>query len=316
MAHRQKSGRPDDPQAPGHPFDRRLLRLRRDRAAADLHRVVFLLEAAAGQLVDRLADTTRRFERALILGAHTGLVAPLLEASGKVGTIVSSDTSTSMAARATGMRVIADEEALPFADEAFDLIVSPLVLHWVNDLPGTLVQCRRCLRPDGLFLAAVLGGDTLVELRQAFLVAESEVTGGAAPRVAPFAAVSDLGGLLQRAGLALSVADSDRLTARYPDPFVLMREIRAMGAANVPAGGHVRPLRRDVLRRLAQVYGERFSDPDGRIRATFEIVYLTGWAPHESQPKPLAPGSARTRLADALGTVERTAGDKAARPRR
>ena len=314
-----KMKRPRAPAAgpdPGRPFDRHLLRMRRDRAAAGFDRVSFLLRSAAEQLVDRLADTTRRFDHALVLGAHTGLVTPLLAASGKVGAIVSSDASPRMTARGSGMRLVADEEALPFADAAFDLIVSPLVLHWVNDLPGTLVQCRRCLRPDGLFLAALLGGDTLAELREATLVAESEVTGGAAPRVAPFAAVRDLGGLLQRAGLALSVADSDRLAVRYRDPFALMNEIRAMGGANAPATGPGRPMRRDVLRRTAEVYAERFADPDGRIRATFEIVYLTGWAPHESQPKPLAPGSARTRLADALGTVERTAGDKAGPPRR
>jgi SAM-dependent methyltransferase len=313
-----KTNRPRNPTAdpdPGRPFDRRLLRLRRDRAAPGFDRVSFLLQTAAEQLVDRLADTTRRFDHALVLGAHTGLVTPLLAASGKVGAIVSSDTSLRMTALGSGMRLVADEEALPFADAAFDLIVSPLVLHWVNDLPGALVQCRRCLRPDGLFLAALLGGDTLAELREATLVAESEVTGGAAPRVAPFAAVRELGGLLQRAGLALSVADSDRLRVRYRDPFALMNEIRAMGGANALATGPGRLTRRDVLRRTAEVYADRFADPDGRIRATFEIVYLTGWAPHESQPKPLAPGSARARLADALGTVERTAGDKAG-PRR
>jgi NADH dehydrogenase [ubiquinone] 1 alpha subcomplex assembly factor 5 len=314
-----KTKRPRPPASgpdPGRPFDRRLLRMRRDRAAAGFDRVSFLLQTAAEQLVDRLADTTRRFDRALVLGAHSGLVTPLLAATGKVGAIISSDASLRMTARGSGMRLVADEEALPFADAAFDLIVSPLVLHWVNDLPGALVQCRRCLRPDGLFLAALLGGDTLAELREATLVAESEVTGGAAPRVAPFAAVRELGGLLQRAGLALSVADSDRLAVRYRDPFALMSEIRAMGGANAPATGPGRPMRRDVLQRTAEVYADRFADPDGRIRATFEIVYLTGWAPHESRPRPLAPGSARTRLADALGTIERTAGDKAGPQRR
>jgi SAM-dependent methyltransferase len=304
-----------NPEQSGQPFDRSLLRIRRDRAAAGFDRVDFLLETAVIQLADRLADTTRSFDRALVLGAHTGIAAPILAASGKVATIVSSDASPAMTARSSGLRVVADEEALPFADAAFDLIVSPLVLHWVNDLPGSLIQCRRCLKPDGLFLAAMLGGDTLAELREASLIAESEVTGGAAPRVAPFAPVRELGGLLQRAGLALPVADSDRLTVRYPDPFALMSEIRAMGGANVPAPGPGRPMRRDVLRRVAEIYADRFADPDGRIRATFEIVYLTGWAPHESQQKPLAPGSAKTRLADALGAVERTAGDKAGRPR-
>lgn len=302
---------PTDRPSPGGPFDRRLLRKRRERAAAGFDQVDFLLRTAADQLADRLDDTTRRFDRALVLGAHGGLVGPVLTRSGKVDTVVSSDASPAMIARAHGLRVVADEEALPFAEAAFDLIVSPLVLQWVNDLPGALVQCRRCLRPDGLFLSAMLGGETLQELREAMLVAELELVGGAAARVAPFAAVRELGGLLQRAGLALAVADSDRLTVRYSNPFALMAEIRAMGGANAPGDGPATPLRRDVLRRVAEVYADRFSDPDGKVRATFEIVYLTGWAPHQSQPKPLRPGSARTRLADALGTVERPAGDKA-----
>jgi len=297
------------------PFDRGLLQKRRGRAASGFGRASFLLDAVADELADRLADVTRSFDCALLLGAHTGTVGRLLAETGKVAEIISSDSVFAMAVEADAPRVVADEEALPFAEGAFDLIVSPLVLQWVNDLPGTLVQCLRCLRPDGLFLAALVGGASLQELREATLIAETEVTGGAAPRVAPFAEVRELGGLLQRAGFALPVTDTDRLTARYDDAFALMRDLKAMGASNAPSGDTRRLMSRDALVRTAQVYAERHSDPDGRVRATFEIVYLTGWAPHENQQKPLAPGSGQVRLADALGTTERPAGDKTT-PRR
>ena len=189
-------------------------------------------------------------------------------------------------------RVVADEEALPFADGSLDLIVSALALQFVNDLPGTLIQVRRALKPDGLLLAALLGGDTLTELREAFAAAESEVEGGLSPRVAPFADVRELGGLLQRAGFALPVVDSDRLTVRYDSVVALMHDLRRMGATNVLSERRRTPLRRATLRRLAEIYAERFADADGRLRATFEIVWLSGWAPHESQQKPLKPGSA------------------------
>jgi SAM-dependent methyltransferase len=207
--------------------------------------------------------------------------------------------------------VIADEEALPFGDATLDLVVSVLALQFVNDLPGTLVQIRRALQPDGLFLAALLGGETLTELRQAFAVAEAEVEGGVSPRVAPFADLRDLGALLQRAGLALPVTDVDRLTVRYRTPFDLMHDLRRMGATNALAERRRTPLRRRTLLRMAEVYAERFADPDGRLRATFEVVWLSGWAPHASQQQPLRPGSARARLADALGTIEIPAGEKA-----
>ena len=206
--------------------------------------------------------------------------------------------------------VVADAEALPFADGSLDLVVSALALHFVDDLPGLFVQVRRALMPDGLFLATMLGGDTLTELRQAFAVAESEIDGGLSPRVAPFADVRDVGALLQRAGFALPVTDSDRLTVRYGDVFALMRDLRAMGATNPLADRIRRPLKRATLLRMAQVYHERFADPDGRIRATFQLITLSGWAPHESQQKPLKPGSAKARLADALKAVEQPAGDK------
>jgi SAM-dependent methyltransferase len=210
-----------------------------------------------------------------------------------------------------GLAVAADEEALPFRDGALDLVVSGLTLHLVNDLPGTLVQIRRALKPDGLFMAALLGGDTLTELRAAFAAAEAEVEGGLSPRVLPFADLRDLGALLQRAGFALPVTDVDHLTVRYASPLALMHELRRMGAANPLVDRSRRPLRRATLARMLEIYAQRFADADARIRATFEIVYLSGWAPHASQQQPLAPGSARTRLADALGTQERSAGEKA-----
>jgi SAM-dependent methyltransferase len=183
-------------------------------------------------------------------------------------------------------------------------------LQFVNDLPGTLAQIRRALKPDGLFLAALIGGDTLTELRQAFAAAEAEIEDGISPHVAPFADLRESGALLQRAGFALPVTDIDRLTVRYASPFALMHDLRRMGATNALVERRRRPLKRATLLRMAQIYGERFADPDGRIRATFEILWLSGWAPHDSQQQPLKPGTARQRLADALGTKEISAGEK------
>jgi SAM-dependent methyltransferase len=209
--------------------------------------------------------------------------------------------------------VAADEEALPFGDATLDLVVSALTLQYVNDLPGVLVQIRRALKPDGLFLGALIAGETLTELRQAFAAAESEVEGGASPRVAPFADLRELGALLQRAGFALPVTDVDRLTVRYDSVFGLMRDLRRMGATNALHARRRAPLKRATLHRLAEIYAERFADDDGRLRATFEIVWLSGWAPHPDQQQPLRPGSAKTRLADALGTREISTGEKATR---
>jgi len=209
--------------------------------------------------------------------------------------------------------VAADEETLPFADGALDLVVSALALQFVNDLPGVLVQIRRALKPDGLFLAALLGGETLTELRQSFAAAESDVEGGASPRVAPFADLRELGALLQRAGFALPVTDVDRLTVRYDSAFTLMQDLRRMGATNALFARRHAPLRRVTLLRMAELYAQRFADADGRVRATFEIVWLSGWAPDPSQQQPLKPGSAKARLADALGVREISTGDKARR---
>ncbi len=289
-------------------FDRRLLRARRARALA-LGPTTFLLERVADDLADRLATVLRRFDCAVDLGTPTDIVSRVLAASGKVGTLVRAADGNDGLSPVLAV----DEEALPFADASLDLVVSALALQFVNDLPGTLVQIRRALRPDGLFLAALLGGDTLTELRQAFAAAEAEIEDGISPRVAPFADVRDMGALLQRAGFALPVTDVDRVTVRYASPLALMHDLRRMGAANALAERSRRPLKRSTLRRMLEIYGARFADPDGRVRATFEIVWLSGWAPHESQQKPLAPGSAQQRLADALGVREMSAGDKAGR---
>jgi len=209
-----------------------------------------------------------------------------------------------------GLHVVADEEALPFADGTLDLVVSGLSLQAVNDLPGVLVQVRRALKPDGLFLAALLGGDTLAELRQSFAVAESEHDGGVSPRVAPFPDLRDLGALLQRAGFALPVTDVDRITVRYATPLGLLHDLRRMGAANPLVERRRVPLRRATLMRAMAVYAARFADADGRVRASFEVIWLSGWSPHENQQKPLRPGSAKKRLADALGTTEIPTGEK------
>ncbi len=209
-----------------------------------------------------------------------------------------------------------DDERLPLAPQSLDLVLSALALHFANDLPGVMAQIRRALRPDGLFLAALLGGDTLTELRQAFAAAEVELEGGLSPRVLPFADLRDLGALLQRAGFALPVADVDRVVVRYDDAFALMQDLRRMGATNVLADRRRTPLRRATLLRMAQVYAERFADSDGRIRATFDIVWLSGWAPHASQQQPLQPGSAKASLEEAVRgkkRVERCSPDAAKR---
>jgi SAM-dependent methyltransferase len=309
-------------------FDRRRQRAYRRRAAA-LGPSTFLIERVAEDLSDRLATVLRRFECAVDLGTPTDAVRRALAASGKVGTIIAADAlagdpavsrrrareTVAKAERANergrtseevfdAQLVAADEEALPFRDASLDLVVSALALQFVNDLPGTLIQIRRALKPDGLLLAALAGGDTLTELRQAFAAAEAEIQDGISPRVVPFSDVRDMGGLLQRAGFALPVTDVDRVTARYASPISLMHDLRRMGATNALLERSRRPLRRATLTRMTEIYAERFVDRDGRIRATFEIVWLSGWAPHASQQKPLAPGSARQRLADVLGTTE------------
>ena len=288
-------------------FDRALLRRRRHRAVAG-GAETFLLEHIADDLADRLAVVKRHFALAADIGSLGDAVPDRLLKRRLVDALLA--VRDDVVRDETALQVVADEEALPFAGGVLDLAVSALSLHHVNDLPGALIQIRRALKPDGLFLAALLGGETLTELRQAFTQAEAEIEGGVSPRVAPFADLRDLGALLQRAGFALPVTDTDRLTVRYPDVFALMRDLRRMGATNVLAERRRKPARRATFLRMAEIYHARFSDPDSRVRATFDIVWLSGWAPHESQQQPLKPGSARTRLADALKTTEIPAGEK------
>jgi SAM-dependent methyltransferase len=295
-------------------FDRRLHARRRARAAARFGEHSFLKQAAAEDVALRLSAINRRFDRVLDLGAHNGTLEQTLQTdqaiANRIGEVFSTDLSPAFVRPPLG--VVADEEALPFADASFDLVVSALSLHWVNDLPGTLVQIQRILKPDGLFIGIALGGRTLTELRQSLLAAEEEVRGGAANRVSPTMDVIDAAGLLQRTGFAMPVADNDARTVRYSSPLRLLADLRGMGETAVLAT-EAPALTRGILMRAMQVYQQRFSDPDGRVRATFEFVTLSGWAPSPDQPKPKRPGSATVRLADALGVNEQPAGEKAGR---
>src|SRR5471032_2081775 len=294
-------------------FDRAVLRQRRDRAARHWTQASFLKRELAERLVERLDDVKRSFDQALDLGCHGDEIATALGDRKTVGRLVRSDFGQAFAERAHGPVVVADEEALPFAAASFDLVLSAMALHWVNDLPGTLIQIGRILKPDGLFLGAMLGGATLWQLREALGAAESEIEGGLSPRVSPFADLRDAAGLLQRAGLALPVADSETIEVEYDDALSLMRELGAMGEGNLVRERRHGLARRATLVRAAEIYAERFAQPSGRIAASFEVLFLHGWAPHASQPKPLKPGSAARRLADALDSVEQSAGEKAER---
>ncbi len=289
-------------------FDRALLRQRRRRAAA-LGPATFLLDRVADELAERLATVLRRFDLAIDLGTPGDAVRNALMRLELVGRVIAADVMPDVARGE--IFVAADEEALPFGDGTLDLVVSALALQFVNDLPGVLVQIRRALKSDGLLLAALLGGETLTELRQSFAEAESDIEGGASPRVAPFADLRDLGALLQRAGFALPVTDVDRVTVRYDSVFGLMHDLRRMGATNALLARRRTPLKRATLMRMVEIYAQRFADADGRVRATFEIVWLSGWTPHPDQQQPLRPGSAKARLADALGTKEISTEEKA-----
>lgn len=291
------------------PFEPRLARQRKRRAANGFAHAAFLHARVAGDLAERLEAIPRVFPRALVLGGgglFTAAVAARPELSARIGDILEADI--------VGGAVELDAEALPFAEASFDLVASPLLLHWVNDLPGAFVQIRRMLKPDGLMLASLFGGDTLCELRLSLIEAESELTGGAGQRVAPFASLQDVAHLLQRAGFALPAADRDVILVRYGEPMRLLADLRAMGETSALTERSPRGLSRRILARAFEIYRQRFSDPDGRVRATFEVITATGWAPHESQQKPLKPGSAKVRLADALGTREISTGEKGGEP--
>ena len=283
-------------------FDRRAVRMHRDRAAPDFAgRSDFLVREVGERLVGRLDDVKRRFARVLDLGCHGGQLGPLLRRRASPELLVEADCSRAMVEHASGpARLVADEEWLPFRSDSLDLVVSALSLHWVNDLPGALVQIRQALRPDGLLLAAMLGGDTLFELREAFLRAESGHEGGVRPHVSPFPDVETLGALLQRTGFALPVVDSDRITVTYESAEHLMHDLRAMGEVNATRGRARHFARRETLHALDACYRDAFGLDDGRIPATFQVLYLTGWTPHDSQQQPARRGSGTVRLAEAL----------------
>jgi NADH dehydrogenase [ubiquinone] 1 alpha subcomplex assembly factor 5 len=295
-------------------FDRVLLRTRRARFAGEMAEHEALLDHVAGEIADRIGAILREFPLALDLGAYHGVLGRAVAALPSVGEMIYAESVPELAGLCPHPSVVCDEELLPFKEESLSLVVSGLTLHRVNDLPGALIQIRRSLRPDGLFLGAALGSSSLHELRQSLIEAEAELHGGASPRVAPFADVREYGALLQRAGFALPVTDAELLTVTYPAPRDLMLEIRALGGGNAMAARRKVPLPRGTLERAEEIYRERHRTPEGTVAASFEIVYLTGWAPHASQQKPLAPGSAKTRLADALHTIEHSAGDKAGFP--
>ena len=281
-------------------FDQQLVARRRERALTSSDRnAAFLLEIAGRELAERLDVVERRFENAVELHGGTGIAAREALATGKIDHLSRIETSTAFADNGEAISQ-AGLDDVPLEAESVNLVLSPLALHLTNDTPGAMVRIRRALKPDGLFLAAIPGSGTLAELRDVLLSAEAELTGGASPRVIPFADVRDIGALLQRVGFKLPVVDAETYTVRYDSLFPLMRDLRAMGMANPLAGRSRLPVSRRFFVRAAELYAERYSDPDGRIRATFSIIYASGWAPHDSQQQPLKPGSAKVRLADAI----------------
>ncbi|MBP2158013.1 MULTISPECIES: methyltransferase domain-containing protein [Asticcacaulis] len=288
--------------SPPRLFDRSLLARRLDRAAKGFAQASFLRERAIEDLIHSLSGINRHFDVALEIGARDGAFGRELTASpaaSKIGVLIESDLSERFSPR-----LVMDEEQLPFGDESLNLVVSTLALHTANDLPGVMVQIRRALKPDGLFIASLFGGETLKELRGCLMEAELEIRGGYGPRVAPFAEGPDLIDLLRRTGFNMPVVDSDRVVVSYEHPLKLMADLRAMGESNILIDRPRKGLNRAILARASELYFERFADDEGRIAATFEIITLSGWKPHESQQKPLRPGSARMRLADALGVKE------------
>lgn len=282
-------------------IDPQLAAARRGRAARTFDpKAGFLMDIAAEEFSLRLGAVERHFDRAAELFGGTGAVAAAALATGKIGTLERVDTLP----QATPDLAAASLEDVPLAPESYNLVLAPLFLHLVNDLPGSLIRIRRALKPDGLLLAAIPGAGTLAELNEVLLETEQRLHGGASPRVVPFGEVRAVGGLLQRAGFSLPVADVETYTVRYDSLFGLMADLRALGQTNPLADRSRRPVSKTFFLEAAKLYGERFSDPDGRIRATFSIIFLSGWAPHESQQKPLKPGSAKVRLADALKGIK------------
>lgn len=294
------------PVSPPIVFDPAQVCRNRDRASSGFREYAFLKGRESNQLLERMADTSREFARALDIGAHDGQACEAIRASGKVKEIIALEAAPRMCEtlRENGFETVrSDIEKLPFPTASFDLVTSVLSLHWINDLPGVLHQVREILMPDGLFLACLFGGGTLAELRASLIEAENEITGGISPRLSPLPGLQDMAGLLQRAGFALPVADVERVTVRYRHPMNLLQDLKGMGEQAAFAkrdGQDRRPLSRRILARMSEIYMDRFSDPDGKVRATFEVVWLSGWGPHSSQPKPLKPGSGQHSLAEAV----------------
>lgn len=296
-------------------FDRQLLITRKLRALSAATRPAardggFLLDQVARDIAERLDSVERLFTAGLDLSDDDGRAQQVLARSERVGKLTRLASHQNLT-KPDECAKIGTPEHLPAEPSSLDLVTSALALQWINDIPGTLVQIRRALKPDGLFIGALIGGNTLHELREVLSIEEDEATGGVSPKVAPFVDVRDFGGLLQRAGFALPVTDADTYTVRYGNLFVLMADLRAMAATNILTHRSRKPWSKARAVRAAQLYAERHGDPDGRIRVTFQVISFSGWAPSDAQQKPLRPGSARTRLADALGVDEVKAGEKA-----
>lgn len=294
-------------------FDRDAVKRNRDKAACgDWASYDFLIRECADRLIDRIVDVKRDFPLTLDVGARAGAVAEMLDGARGVKTMVQCDLSEAMSkrAKAFGPAIVADEEWLPFANHVFDLVLSNISLHWVNDLPGALVQIRQTLKPDGLFLATMFGGHTLQELRDCIMQAEIDITGGLSPRVSPFADTNDIGSLMQRAGFALPVVDSEYITVTYDNMFKLLEDLRGMGEMNAVLERVKHFSSQKLFMRAAELYAERYTNEEGRIFATFQVFYLHGWSPHDSQQQPAARGSGTTSLADFLTTDETPTRDR------
>ncbi len=288
-------------------FNRDVVRQHRDRAAGAIASHDFLLREVAARLLDRLDDVTATFPIALDLGCRAGLLAELQDDHGGIEYLIESDLSYRMLNKASDTRnalVAADEELLPFAEASLDLVMSNLSLHWINDLPGALTQIRRTLKPDGLFLATMFGGDTLRELRGSLSDAEIAVEGGVSPRVSPFTDIRDAGALLQRTGFSLPVVDTETITVSYSDPLKLLHDLRGMGETNAVVKRRLTATRRETMLTAMQLYRDNYADAEGRVPATFQILYLSGWSPAPTQQKPLKPGQGETSLTKILGNEE------------
>jgi len=285
-------------------FDRRAVRLHRDRAAADFENFDFLLQEVAERLLDRLDDLTYQFPLALDLGCHTGELGKAIKGRGGVETLIQCDLSERMTAQTPGLKVVADEEFLPFGGNKFDLVMSCLSLHWVNDLPGAFLQIRQALKEDGLFLGAMLGGDSLFELRNSLARAEMDQEGGVSPRFSPLARVQDVGNLLQRAGFALPVVDTDVITVSYGDPFKLLKDLRGMGESNAVHQRRKTFTRRNTLMAAVEQYMTDHAGPDGRVPATFDVLFIAAWTPSANQQKPMVRGSGEIDLGDFLNSQD------------